>query len=431
MIDSGKKMYELVKELFYIPRSITGNGVRKSLNIINNRIKKYDLEIHEVPSGKKVFDWTVPKEWNVNDAYILAPNGEKIIDFKLNSLHLVGYSSPVDSVIKKDELLKHIYTLHEYPEAIPYVTSYYKEDWGFCMSEMQKSQLIDGDYKVYIDSKLSVGSLTYADLVIPGETDKEIFLSTYICHPQMANNELSGPALMTELINFISEIKNRKYTYRFVYIPETIGSIVYLDKNHELLKKKVIAGFNLTCVGDNYMYSFLPSRMENSYSDQVSRHVLKSMNIDYKEYSFLERGSDERQYCSPGINLPISSIMRSKYGEYKEYHTSFDNLDFVSAEGLYGSFSVYEKLIYVLENNNIYQLNTYCEPQLGIRGLYPNTSIKGSAKTVRDMMNVLAYLDGNNDLLWISEKVNLSFWDTYNIIQKILTKDPKLIIKKV
>ena len=326
----GKEMYELLEYLFPLNRSISGNGVRETLRIIQNHIP---IKVHEVPSGTEVFDWVVPKEWNVADAYVMDETGNKIIDFQKNNLHLVGYSVPVNKIVTLSELQEHLYSLSDQPEAIPYVTSYYKERWGFCISQKQRDNLKEGNYKVVIESELKEGSLTYGELIIPGRSEKEVFLSTYVCHPSMANNELSGPVLTTFLVKWIMS-KPRRYTYRIIFIPETIGSIMYLSKNLDHLKRNVISGFNITCVGDDGPYSYLPTRNGSTYADKVALNTLSFDHPDFVEYTYLDRGSDERQYNSPGVDLPVCTIMRSKYGTYPEYHTSLDNLDFVSAEGL-------------------------------------------------------------------------------------------------
>lgn len=423
----GDKMYQIIKELFPINRSITGEGVRKSLEILDRHLpSNLFMKKEEIKSGQKVYDWTIPNEWNVNEAYIITPEGKKIADFNINNLHLMGYSIPVDMLISKQELDKHLYTLKDQPNAIPYVTSYYKEDWGFSLTYDEFKDLSDGEYRVYIDSKLAPGSLTYADLILPGKTSEEIFFSTYICHPSMANNELSGPALMTALINYISQI-DHYYSYRFVIVPETIGSITYIHNNLESLKKNIVAGYNLSCVGNNNSYSFLPSRYGNTLADDIAKHIMRTELDSYVSYTFLERGSDERQYCSPGVDLPVASVMRTKYGEYKEYHTSLDNLDYVSPKGLQGSYDIYTKIIDALENNFFPLINVKCEPQLGKRNLYPNTSIKGSGNNVRNMMNVLAYSDGTNSVLDIAKLTEITFSETLKILKKITDNDKSLI----
>lgn len=415
----GQKIYQLCKELFPINRSLTGDGVRETLNILKREIPK--LNIYEVPTGTKCFDWEIPKEWNVKEAYIINPDGEKICDIKETNLHLMGYSVPVDKTLNLDELNSHLYSLPELPTAIPYVTSYYSQRWGFCISDNQRQKLKEGDYKVFIDSKLTNGSLTYGELLIEGDTKEEVFISTYVCHPSMANNEVSGPALVCWLAKYISNLKNRRYSYRIIFIPETIGSIMYLSKHLDIMKRNTIAGFNVSCVGDNHSYSFLPSMKGNTLSDKVSRHILKNLIINFNEYSFLkDRGSDERQYCAPGIDLPVCSIMRTKYDEYKEYHTSLDNLDFISPEGLGGAYDVYIKTINALENNFTYISNILCEPQLGKRGLYPNDSTKDTWLIVKNMLNFIASIDGKHDLIDIAEIIDVPVWELYEIVGKFI-----------
>jgi|TARA_B100001093_G_scaffold74129_1_gene64806 aminopeptidase-like protein len=412
MENLGKEMYGWAVDLFPINRSLTGDGVRQTLQYIKNIIP--EMEINEVPSGTKCFDWTVPQEWNCDDAYILDPDGNKICDFKINNLHVVGYSTPIDKEVDLEELKEHLYWIEDQPTAIPYITSYYSPRWGFCLSFDEFKKLKKGTYKVKINSELIDGSLTYGEVKLRGESDKEIFLSTYVCHPSMANNELSGPVVTSALVKFIKSLKDRKYSYRIVFIPETIGSITYISKNIDDMKKNIIAGFNISCVGDDRCFSYIPSRYGNSLSDKVSKHVLK--NIDYVEYSFLDRGSDERQYCSPGVDLPIATICRTKYGQYPEYHTSLDDLNLISPTGLYGGYEKLMKAIELLEKNNYYKVNVLCEPQLGKRGLYPTISTKETGAIVRDMMNFIAYADGNNDLIDIANIIGVQAEDLYDIV---------------
>ncbi|MBK8508690.1 MAG: DUF4910 domain-containing protein [Candidatus Competibacteraceae bacterium] len=414
-------MYELMVELFPICRSITGNGVRETLNIIKSHIP---LNIVEVPSGTKVFDWTVPPEWNIKDAYILDEKGKKLIDFKRNNLHVVGYSVPVNQKITLDELQEHLYSLEEQPNAIPYITSYYKENWGFCLTHAQRSNLHQASYHVVIDSEIKNGSLTYGELIIPGQTKQEVFLSTYVCHPSMANNELSGPVVTLALAKWLLS-EPRHYSYRIVFIPETIGSITYLSKNLHDMKQHIIAGFNVTCVGDERQYSFLPSRNGQSLADRVALNILKFSHPDFSTYSFLERGSDERQYCSPGIDLPVVSVMRSKYGTYPEYHTSLDNLDLVTPNGLQGGYAVLKNCLELLEKNNIYRTTCLGEPQLGKRGLYPCIGTKNLTKTFKIILDFLAYADGEHDLIQISDLLQVPVSDLYDVV--INLKSAKLI----
>ena len=419
MTKLGKEMHDLANVLFPICRSLTGEGVRETLKIISREIP---IKINEVPTGTKVFDWSVPKEWNIRDAYIITPNGEKICEFKKINLHVLGYSTPINKLISLNELQDHLYSIPNQPDAIPYVTSYYDERWGFCISHKDRLKLVDGDYHVFIDSYLEDGSLTYGELIIPGETNKEVFLSTYVCHPSMANNELSGPVVTIALAKFIKALKNRRYTYRIIFIPETIGSIVYLSKKLYHLKEHVDAGFNITCIGDERCYSYLPSRHGNTLSDKAALHVLKHTDRNFKSYTWLDRGSDERQYCAPGVDLPIATIMRSKYGEYPEYHTSLDDLSLVTPSGLEGGYKALKKAIEIIEKNTYPRINVLGEPQLGKRGLYPTLSTKKSGVIVRKMMDFISFCDGKHSLLEIAELIDTPFHDLVEIMEKLVEK---------
>lgn len=415
---TGNQMYELCKELFPINRSLSGEGVRETLRILQR--ENPEIEIYSIKSGTEVFDWTVPDEWNCKEAYIITPDGKKICDYSVNNLHLVQYSTPQEIEIDLDKLQEHLYSLPELPEAIPYVTSYYKPRWGFCISHKERQNLKPGKYKVVIKSELKKGVLNYADLVIPGESEDEIFFSTYICHPSMANNELSGPALATFLAKYIKSLDKRRYTYRFVFAPETIGSLIYLSRHLEHLKKRVKAGFILTCVGDDRNYSYLASRYGNTLADKVAINVLKYEIGTFKEYSYLQRGSDERQYCAPGVDLPVCSVMRTKYNEFPEYHTSLDNLDLISPKGLQGSFDVYTKIIDILENNFYFKTTTIGEPQLGKRGLYPSMTTNHTDYSEAFLYrNFLAYADGTNDLIDIANIINVSAHTLIPVVQKL------------
>ncbi|MDR1913815.1 MAG: DUF4910 domain-containing protein [Clostridiales bacterium] len=424
MADIQNKIFELARELFPICRSITGDGVRKTLSILNN---VYPVKIHNIASGTTVSDWSVPLEWNIKSAYIKDCSGNRIIDLASNNLHVVGYSIPVDKILSLEELLPHIYTDKERPDAIPYVTSYYKERWGFCMSENQKSRLPAGNFHVFIDSTLEKGNLTYGEIFLPGKSDKEILLSTYICHPSMANNEVSGPALTIYLAKYLSGL-DRRYSYRILFLPETIGSITYISQNISHLQKHVAAGFVLSCVGDDRAFSYVASPYGNTLADKALKNVLRFEVTDFKSYSFLERGSDERQYCSPLANLPVCGFCRSKYGEYPEYHTSDDNMSIISPSGFLGSYNVMRECITALESNFYYKTLTLCEPQLGKRGLYPTESFKGSAALVRSMTNFIAYADGKNDLIDISNIINNPVSELIPIVQKLLRE--KIIEEK-
>jgi aminopeptidase-like protein len=399
----GKLMIEWMKDLWHYPRSLTGHGTRKTLSYLKNIHP--DLNIHSFKSGTKAFDWEIPEEWNIYDAYIEHESGKKFAEFKDNNLHILGYSIPCDMYISLNELLPHIYTQPNQPDVIPYVTSYYENNWGFCMSDNDKRNLPDGEYHVVIDAKKNLGTLELSDLVIKGENSEEIFFSTYVCHPSMANNELSGPVLSTALIQYIkSKYKKPKYTYRFVFVPETIGSIAYLSQNLQELQDKVICGFNLSCVGDDRAYSHIESRLGDNMADKALQSALIGLD-NVVTYSFLERGSDERQYCAPGVDLPLCGFSRTKYGEYPEYHTSSDNFDVVTVDGLNGSLDVMKSIIDAFEVGLFPKGSVKCEPQLGKRGLYPAISQKTSYDNLTTRMDFLAYADGNHSLFDISKKI--------------------------
>ena len=391
--------------MFPICRSITGNGFRESLEMLREEVP--EIQVYEVPTGTAVFDWTVPKEWNIRGGGIYRLNGDKVIDFKDSNLHIVGYSLPIDKVVSREELLEHVYTMPDQPDWIPYVTSYYKERWGFCMTENQKQTLTDEEYHVVIDSTLEDGSLTYGELIVPGQTDDEILFSSYLCHPSMANDDLSGPVVLTELMKYVLQMKDRRYTYRFVINPETIGAITYISRNIDALLKHVKAGFVLSCVGDDRTYSYLATKYGDTLTDRVMQNVLKFHFPEYKKYSFLDRGSDERQYGSAGVNLPVCGFCRSLYTKYPEYHTSADNMDLISPEGLQGAYDVMVKVIMALENNYHYTMTCQCEPQLGKRGLYPTISYRGSHDSVNVIRDFTAYADGSHDLIDISNIINV------------------------
>lgn len=415
----GQDMYKLCGKMFPICRSITGDGVRETMAILREVVP--EISLHEVPSGTQVFDWTIPKEWRIREAWVKNSKGEKLIDFKKHNLHVLGYSTPVDQKVTLAELKQHLYTQPNQPDAIPYVTSYYKERFGFCLSQEQCDSLPEDIYHIFIDSELFDGSLTYGELIIPGQNKEEILISTYFCHPSMANNELSGPALSVYLAKYLLTKKQRRYTYRFVYIPETIGSLTYLSRENHLahMKKHTIAGWNLSCVGDDRTYSMVSTRYGNTLTDRVTKNVLRFVYPDYKWYSFLHRGSDERQYNAPGIDLPVCGFSRSKYGEYPEYHTSKDNMELISPSGLAGAYNVLVKCIEGLEANHRYRIQCYGEPQLGKRGLYPTISQKGSYDEVTTMMDFIAYADGKNDLFEISEIIGVPVWEIVPIAEKL------------
>ena len=395
------------KIIFSYNRSITGDGVRKTLKFF----KKINPEIKilSFKSGFKCFDWTVPDEWEIKNAYIIdMKSKKKYADFKKNNLHVLNYSSSVNKIIKLNELKKHIYTLPKQPNFIPYVTSYYKKNWGFCLSHKEYKKMKNSKYRVFIDSKFKKGSMNYGELFLKGKNNKEIFFSTNICHPSMANNELSGPLLANYIYKKLKKLEFKtKYSYRFLFIPETIGSIAYLSKNYKKLKKRMIAGFVLSCVGDNMHYSHIQSRDGYTLADKALEAAFIDLK-NVKKYSFLERGSDERQYCYPGIDLPVAGFCRTKYGKYKEYHTSADNLKLISDKGFEGSYSVLKSIIDAFELGMFPKVKIKCEPQLSKRDLYPSTSQKRkyNDKIINRRMNILAYCDGKKNIFEIATITN-------------------------
>lgn len=420
-IQDSKAMFELAKELFPICRSITGDGFRQSLKMLDDALGG-GLEFLEIKSGTKVFDWFVPEEWYINDAYIITPEGEKICDFKKNNLHIVNYSTPIDTELELKELDKHLYSLEDFKEAIPYVTSYYERRWGFCLSHQQRLKLKEGKYKVFIDSGFRKnGVLNYAELLIKSSTKNkdEILISSYLCHPSMANNELSGPIVAIFLAKWLRTLKTRKYNYRFIFIPETIGSIVYLSKNLKHLKKHTKAGFVLTCIGDDKAYTLIHSPSENTLADKVALHTLKN-KPNFKEYDFLQRGSDERQFCSPLVDLPVVSICRTKHGDYKEYHTHLDDLSFISEQGLANSLKLMQELVLNLENNAFYQCTTFCEPNLGRRKIFPTIKTGDLTKKFTDYWHFLAYANGKNDMIDLADKLDMQVYELCDLVQILL-----------
>jgi aminopeptidase-like protein len=401
---SGEAIYAFAKTIFPIHRSITGDGVRQTLSMIADLLPGF--QTFEVPSGTKAFDWEVPDEWNIDEAYVEDPSGQRIIDFRDHNLHVVAYSEPVDTVVSLNELQEHLHSLPDRPAAIPFITSYYGRRWGFCLSHNQRQRLVDGNYRVVIKSRLARGHLTYGELLIRGTEPGEVLLSTYVCHPAMGNNETSGMAVTTFLARWLQS-QPRRLSYRVLFLPETIGSIVYLSRHLEDMKRRTIAGFQITCVGDDRAFSFVPSRLGGTLADRVARHVLDHHAAGWREYSFLQRASDERQYCYPLVDLPVVSVMRSKYHEYPEYHTSDDDLTLISPAGLGGAFAVLRHCLSALEQNATYLVTMPCEPQLGKRGLYPDLSTGRVGEDVNNILNVLTYCDGRHDLVGIAERVRI------------------------
>jgi len=402
----GNQMYEIIEKLFPICRSITGNGVRETLNII----KKYiPIEIHEIASGTSVYDWEIPKEWNVKDGYIKNSKGEKIINFKKSNLHVMSYSIPINKKIKVDELKQHVYTLPKFSDRIPYITSYYEERWGFSMSHDQFLQLNEEEYEVVIDSSLEKGFLTYGELFLKGEITDEVLFSTYVCHPSMCNDNLSGISLLVFLARIIQKM-NPRFSYRFLFIPETIGAITWLKLN-EQKTEKIKYGLVATCVGDSGKSTYKKARNEDALINSIVEKVLIDSKESYEISSFYPIGSDERQFCSPGFNLPIGSLMRTPYLKFNEYHTSADNLDFVKSNALVDSLKKYLDVVYIIENNFIPKsLNLKCEPRIGKRKKFRSTGGKMEPTTNEDAIFwILNFSDGNHSLLDISIKSKINF----------------------
>ncbi len=401
----GSRMHSWATDLFPICRSLTGAGVRDTLAYLKKLLP--DLDRRSMPSGTPVFDWTIPDEWNIRDAYLEHEDGTRIVDFANSNLHVVGYSQPMDGWFELEQLADHLYSLPQQPHAIPYVTSYYRKHWGFCLTHEKRSSMKKGRYHAVIDATLAPGVLNYGELILPGARMEEILLSTYICHPSMANNELSGPVVAAALAQWLNAKADRQFTYRIVFIPETIGAIAYLSQNLEQMRANTVAGFVLTCMGDERAYSFLASRLDGTLADRAARHVLKHHAPNYNSYTYLDRGSDERQYCAPGIDLPVCSIMRSMYGTYPEYHTSLDDLKLVTSKGLAGAYEALSLCLTTLEQNRNYRATVLGEPQLSKRNLYPTVSRTGDyADETRMLKDILAYSDGNHDLIALAERLN-------------------------
>ena len=396
----GQQIYQMMAELYPICRSITGNGLRQTMQIIQRHVP---IEIHEVPTGTRVFDWTVPKEWNIRDAYIKDADGKKIIDFQESNLHVLNYSMPIKTHVSLGDLKKHLFTLPNHPKWIPYKTSYYREDWGFCLSHTQFLAMEEGQYEVVIDSTLEDGFLTYGEICLEGENEEEILISTHACHPSLANDNLSGISLATMLAKQLATVRHR-FSYRFLFLPGTIGAITWLYMNERTLSK-IKNGLVLTGVGDSGNITYKKSRRGDAEIDRAARHVLSHSGRPGQILEFSPYGYDERQYCSPGFNLPVGRFSRTPFGEYPEYHTSADNLEFVRSDYLEDSYLAISGIFDVLENNRTYlNQNPKCEPQLGKRGLYSSIGTNELA-----MLWVLNLSDGSHSLLDIAERSGMNF----------------------
>jgi len=407
-VKAGEEMLSFAKQLFPLNRSIMGPDIRRTYDFF--KAKHPDLKPLIFKSGDKVFDWIVPMEWSIRDAYLEHESGTKFADFRESNLHVMGYSEPVDMQLRKEDLIGKIHVHPFFKDAIPYVTSYYKRDWAFCMSSDQVAIMPEGTYKVFIDSTLEDGELVLQELVIRGTSDHEIFFSSYLCHPSLANDELSGPVLLSKLVEYVQSFPNLNYSYRFVLLPETIGSIAYLSKRIDTLKKNVICGFNLSCVGDERGFSRVASRQGNSIADIALQSSLQELD-NVTHYTFMSRGSDERQYCAPGVDLPLCTFSKSKVGAYEEYHSDKDNFDVVTAKGLAESYEVMTNIIAAFELGLYPKVRVLGEPQLGKRGLYPVTSkLNKGVHPAALRMNIISQCDGATNSFDISNRleVNLS-----------------------
>ncbi len=410
-------MHDLGSRLFPICRSITGDGVRQTLAILGEHLR--GLTVHEVPSGSAVLDWTVPDEWNIRGARLVGPDGATVVDFADSNIHVVSYSVPVDTRLSLAELSDHLHSDAQYPDAIPYVTAYYSRTWGFCLTQRQRDQLQPGEYHAVIDATLEPGSLTYGELVIPGDSEDEVLISTYVCHPSLGNNELSGPLVATGLARWLASLPRRRFTYRFVFAPETIGAITYIDRNLAHLRERVIAAINLTCIGDDGDWSYLASRLGNRPLDRIARRVVRTRPRPV-EYTYLDRGSDERHYGMPGVDLPMISLMRTKYGAYPQYHTHLDDLTVITPTGLQGGLDLVRDVLAEFEFATYYRATVLGEPQLGRRGLYHSMHARTVADVVLLRTHVLAYADGQHSIADMAELFDLPIDEVQAIADELL-----------
>jgi len=402
----GTDLFRLVSELYPLCRSITGDGVRETLRIIGRELP---VEISEIPSGTPVLDWTVPPEWNVRGAYIADAAGHRLVDFANCNLHVVSYSTPINTRMSLDELRPHLHTIPEQPNRIPYRTSYYKADWGFCLEQQQLDSMAEGTYEVVIDSSLQPGSLTYGEVVVPGQLEDEILVSTHVCHPSLADDNLSGIAVSTMLARRLLSGPAPRHTVRFLYAPGTIGAISWLAQNRDTAAR-IRHGLTLTCLGDSHPFTYKRTAHGSAIIDRAAAHVLAIKRTDHHLIDFFPYGYDERQYNSPGFRLPVGSLMRGRHGQFAEYHTSGDNLDLVQADRLAESFDILWSLIEVVDRDRCFRnLQPYGEPQLGARGLYGALGGTNIADAQLAMLWVLNLSDGNHSLLDIAERSDLAF----------------------
>jgi aminopeptidase-like protein len=402
----ARELYALVEELYPICRSITGDGVRKTLAIL---ARYAPLQIHEVPTGSAMLDWTVPNEWNIRDAYIADVQGRRLVDFQKHNLHVLNYSIPIRRRVTRDELLQHIFSLPDQPSLIPYRTSYYAENWGFCVSHEQLQSLNDAEYEVCIDSTLAPGHLSYGEAVLPGESTSEILISAHVCHPSLADDNNSGLAIAALLARAFAQRGSRRHTLRFLFAPGTIGAITWLARNQENAQR-IRHGLTLTCLGDSSPFTYKKTVFGNQEIDRVVQHVLAHSGYPHQIIDFFPYGYDERQYNSPGFRLPVGSLMRGRHGHFPQYHTSADNLQFVAPEHLHASMCVLYNVIETLDRNRSYQnVQPFGEPQLGKRGLYQALGGTNIADLQLALLWVLNLSDGRHSLLDIAERSRMPF----------------------
>lgn len=403
--DLGAAMYELVRDLYPICRSITGDGVRRTLEIL---ARYHPIQTFEVPTGTSVLDWTVPKEWNIRDAWIKNAAGDKVVDFRESNLHVVNYSVPVRATMSLEALTPRLHSLPAEPKLVPYRTSYYEETWGFCLAHEKLTALPAGDYEVCIDSTLADGSLTYGEVVLPGESSDEILISAHVCHPSLCDDNLTGLAISIFLARALAETK-RRYTTRFVFAPGTIGAITWLARNPDAAQR-VKHGLTLTCLGDSHRFTYKRTVGGSAEIDRVAAHVLAASGLDHQMIDFFPYGYDERQYNSPGFRIPVGSLMRGRHGQFREYHTSGDDLSFVSPERMEESFRILQSIVEALDGNAAYRNRSpFGEPQLGRRGLYRALGGTNIPDLQLALLWVLNLSDGEHTLLDIAERSNMAF----------------------
>ena len=418
--NTGDRMLKLIHDLYPICRSITGEGVRQTLSVLKELIP---LDVHSIASGTEAFDWTIPKEWNIKDAYVEDSKGNRLIDFQKSNLHVVNYSMPVDRIMTLKELQKHLHTIPEHPDWIPYRTTYYNQSWGFCLSHNDFNRLKEDDYHVVIDATLKPGYLNYGELLIPGQTKNEVLITTHACHPSLCNDNLSGISLTAYLAKYLIE-QPLRYSYRFLFIPGGIGSIVWLSRNEDNISR-IKHGLVVTCVGDSGSFTYKKTRQGNAEIDRAVLHVLKASGKEYRVVDFSPYGYDERNFGSPAFNLAVGSLTRSTYSQYPQYHSSADNFDLVNAENLSDSFEMYLRVINVIENNRTY-LNLFPkgEVQLGKRGLYGKMGgLQNRPSSELPLLWVLNLCDGDHTLLAICERAGLHFDEAKHAVDVLIQHD--------